>query len=267
MPDRCPVCETPTIREEDEVARRCPNAACPAQLREHLRHFARRNAMDIQGLGDALIEQLVQRRMVADVADIYGLSAEGLAELERMGAKSAENVIEQIESSKTRPLERLLFALGIRHVGERAAVILAENLTSMTALLAASDEQLEALDEIGPKTVRSLGQFFGAPGHRELVDRLERAGVRMTTDRRPAATEGGHPLAGKTVVFTGTLPGLGRSEAKAAVERVGGRVAGSVSKKTDFLVAADKAGSKLDKARALGVTILDPEAFRALIDA
>jgi DNA ligase (NAD+) len=267
MPASCPDCTADAVRAEGEVARYCTNLACPAQLRERLLHFASRGGMDIQGLGEALVDQLAERELARDVSDLYRLREEQLAELERMGAKSAANLVGQIEQSKRRPLHRLLFGLGIRHVGDRAAKILAERLGSLEALAAATPEELEALDEIGPKTAAAVRSFFEQQANRELVARLESAGV---TTREAAPGSGGpagedSPFAGKTVVLTGSLPGRSRSEAKARIESLGGRVTGSVSKKTDFVVAGDEAGSKLAKARDLGIRVLSPDEFESLL--
>jgi DNA ligase (NAD+) len=271
MPRRCPVCFAEATREEGEVARYCTNLSCPAQLREKLLHFASRAGMDIQGLGEALVEQLAGRELVRDVADLYGLRSEQLAELERMGEKSAANLVEQIARSRTRPLRHLLFGLGIRHVGERAAMILASELGSLGAVATAELATLEELEEIGPKTAAAVRHFFDQPVNRELIERLERAGVKTTTEGEQAptdagATASGTPFRGKTVVLTGTLPGRSRSEVKARIEALGGRVSGSVSKKTDLVIAGDKAGSKLERARELGIEVVGPDELDALLD-
>lgn len=263
MPRRCPACGSDAVREEGEVASRCTGVSCPAKRREALLHFASRPGMDIQGLGDALVDQLLAKELVEDVATVYGLTAETLAGLERMGKKSAANVVREIEASKARPLHSLLYALGIRHVGERAARTLASSLRSLDALGAASEEALEAVAEIGPKTAAAVVTFFAQPRNRELVRRLAEAGVRVEASPEeiilpPPSTS---PFSGKTVVLTGALPGMSREEAKARVESLGGRVSGSVSKKTDFVVAGDEPGSKLEKAVALGVRVLGPEEF------
>ncbi len=264
MPARCPVCGSDAIREEGEAARYCTNVACPAQQKEKLLHFAGRGGMDIQGLGEALVDQLLDRKLVEDVSGLYRLEQEALEGLERMGTKSAANLLVEIERSKQRPLRRLLFGLGIRHVGERAARLLAR-LGSLEALAAAGAEELEALDEIGPKTAAAVRQFFDQPANRELVDRLTAAGVRTTASEEELAPVAGamepSPFTGKTVVLTGTLPGIPRSAAKARIEYLGGKVSGSVSKKTDLIVAGEAAGSKRSKAEALGVTIMEAEEF------
>jgi DNA ligase (NAD+) len=267
MPSACPVCGAAALREDGEVARYCTNVACPAQLREKLLHFASRAGMDIQGLGEALVNQLADGALVRDVADLYGLRTEQLETLDRMGRKSAANLLERIEGSKSRPLRRLLFALGIRHVGERSARLLSAEFGSLAALGEAEPEALEALDEIGPKTAAAVRHFFEQQDNRDLIVRLERAGVLTSTPgwEGRASAAATSPFAGKTVVLTGALPGRSRSEAKALIESLDGRVAGSVSRKTDLVVAGAEAGSKLDKARKLGVSIVGPEEFEAML--
>lgn len=269
MPRACPVCGADAVREEGEVASRCTNVACPAKRREALLYFASRPGMDIQGLGDALVDQLLARDLVKDAADLYALDAATLAGLERMGEKSASNVLRQLEASKARPFPSVLFALGIRHVGERAAKVLARAFGSMPAIEAATEEALTATPEIGPKTASSIRTFFAQEGNLELVRRLAAAGVRMEVpeSERAGPEVPASPLAGKTVVLTGTLPGRSRDEAKAEIERRGGRVASSVSGKTDFVVAGEEAGSKLEKARALGVAVIGPEEFERMLGA
>ena len=263
MPKVCPVCGSQAVREEDEVVTRCTGASCPAKRRETLLHFASRPGMDIQGLGDALVDQLLAKELVRDVADVYGLDAGALGALPRMGKKSAENVVGEIEASKSRPLHRLIFALGIRHVGERAARVLASSVGSVDALEKVPQASLESISEIGPKTAAAVRTFFDQPQNRELVRRLAQAGVRteaaeeeLTPIRPPDSA-----FAGKAVVLTGTLPGVSREAAKARIEALGGRVSGSVSKKTDFLIAGDEPGSKLDKAVKLGVRVVKSEEF------
>jgi DNA ligase (NAD+) len=284
MPGRCPVCASAVVREEGEVARRCTNVACPAKLRETLLHFASRTGMDILGLGDALVDELLDKKLVRDVADVYAVSARDLAELQwvpdsraavlgdaakprKLGEKNAVKIVQQLEASKRLPLHRLLFALGIRHVGERAARVLARAFGSTEAIGAASAEELEATPEIGPKTALAVRTFFDQKQNRDLLRRLASAGVRVEAaeEERAAPPAASSPLTGKTVVLTGTLPGMSREEAKARIEGLGGRVAGSVSKKTDLVVAGDEAGSKLDKARELGVRVVGPGEFLALI--
>jgi DNA ligase (NAD+) len=269
MPKTCPVCGSQAVREEGEVASRCTGVSCPAKRREALLHFASRPGMDIQGLGDALVDQLLATDLVNDVADLYRLDADALAKLPRMGKKSAANVIGEIEASKARPLHRLLFALGIRHVGDRAARVLASSVGSIEALGQAPQESLEAIPEIGPKTAAAVRTFFDQARNRELMGRLVEAGVRSEADESERAPKRppGSALDGKTVVLTGTLPGMSREDAKARIEKLGGRVSGTVSKKTDFVVAGDEPGSKLDKAVALGVRVVSPEEFVRMVAA
>jgi len=267
LPSACPSCGTAVVREEDEVASRCPNPDCPAKRREAMLHFASRPGMDIQGLGDALVDQLLARGLVRDFDSIYALDAGTLAGLERMGAKSAANVIAEIEESKSRPLHRLLFALGLRHVGERAAKVLAARFGTMEAIAAADLDTLLAVPEVGPKTAASVRAFFDTAAAAALVKRLAASGVRMTAEKAQARSAETSPLAGKTIVLTGTIPGLSREEAKARIERLGGRVAASVSKRTDLVIAGDDAGSKLEKARELGIEIRGPREIEALLAA
>jgi DNA ligase (NAD+) len=269
MPSRCPACGSLAVREDGEVASRCTGASCPAKRREALLHFASRPGMDIQGLGDALVDQLLSKELVRDVADVFALAADALANLERMGMKSAANVVGEIAAAKTRPLHRLLFALGIRHVGERAARVLASSFGSIDALEDAPAATLERIPEIGRKTAAAVRTFFDQPGNRELVKRLAQAGVRTVAASEELARkpQAGSTFAGKTVVLTGSLPGMSRDEAKARIEAFGGRVSSSVSKKTDFVIAGDEAGSKLDKAVQLGVRVLTPAEFARMLAA
>jgi len=270
MPEQCPVCGASAVREEGEVARYCTNVACPAQQKEKLLHFAGRGGMDIQGLGEALVDQLLEKTLVEDVSGLYRLEQDKLESLERMGSKSASNLLEEIELSKRQPLRRVLFALGIRHVGDRSARLLASQLGSIDALAKADPEELEALDEIGPKTAAAVRQFFEQPVNRQLVARLATAGVRTeaTEDELAPAPEAVEPspFAGKTVVLTGALPGISRSAAKARIEAFGGKVSGSVSKKTDLVVAGEAAGSKRIKAEALGVAIMEADEFASWME-
>lgn len=272
-PPICPACGEPVVRAEAEVALRCENPSCPARLKETLRHFARRNAMDIEGLGPALIEQLVERGLVTDVAALYDLDAATLAGLERMGDKSAANLVAQLEASRSRPLHRLLFALGIRHVGERAAKLLACEFGSLDALLAGVLEataddaagRLTAIREIGPETAASVAFFLRSHAGRELIERLRERGLRFDESRERPSGSGG-ALAGKTVVLTGTLPTMTRDEATSRLEAAGARVASSVSRRTDFVVAGADAGSKLAKAQQLGIAVLDEAGMVALLE-
>jgi DNA ligase (NAD+) len=263
MPAECPSCGSRLERPEDEVVWRCPNGSCPARLRRSLEHFAGRRAMNIEGLGEALVDQLVERGLVRDVADLYRLTAGTLEALDRMGAKSAAKLLGQIDRSRGSELWRVLFALGIRHVGERAAQALAGHFGSMDAIAAASPEALQEASDIGPVVAASIRRFFDEPRNLELVQALRGVGVRMA-DQAPRS-EGPRPLAGKTFVLTGTLPAMTREEAEAAIAALGGKVTGSVSKKTSFVVAGADPGSKLARAEALGVPVLDEAAFLRLI--
>ena len=254
MPSTCPVCGGKVVREEAEAATRCINTNCPARLKESILHFSARGVMNIDGLGSALVDQLVDRGMVRNVADIYGLTVAQLTSLERMGAKSAANLIANIEKSKQNSLPRVLTALGIRFVGERTAVFLAEAFGSLDKIARASAEDLQRAEEVGPKVAESICQFFREPHNRELVERLREAGLNFEHQVR---RKRGGPLQGLTFVLTGTLPTLSREEAARTIEAAGGKVSGSVSRKTSYVVAGEEAGSKLDKARGLGVEVID----------
>lgn len=262
LPRRCPACGASTVRLEGEVAWRCPNMACPAQLHERLIHFASRNAMDIAGLGPKIIAQLLNRGLVRSAADLYNLRYEDLVGLERLGPKSAQNLLRAIAESKDRPLAQLIFGLGIRHVGERAARVLAERFGSLKNLMAASEEELQEIPEIGPKIAASVVAFFAAEENREIVRRLEQAGVRT---REEVRVSGDLPLAGKTFVLTGALERFTRQEAERLIAELGGRVASSVSRKTDYVVVGENPGSKLTRAVALGIPLLNEEEFLALV--
>jgi DNA ligase (NAD+) len=261
MPERCPVCGGHVVRTEGEADHRCVNANCPAKLRETILHFASRGVMNIDGLGDALVTQLTDRKLVKDVADIYKLTKENLLSLDRMGDKSAQNVLDEIESSKKLPLERAIYGLGIRFVGERTAQFLAEHFGSMDALMQASEEELEEVNEVGPRIAQSIVEFFQEPKNRALVRQLQDLGLRLTGIKKQRGTT----LAGKTFVLTGTLAHFTRDEAKKLIEDAGGRVSGSVSKKTDYVVAGDDAGSKLDKAKELGVKVIGEKEMQELL--
>ncbi|MEX2186745.1 MAG: NAD-dependent DNA ligase LigA [Pirellulales bacterium] len=262
FPKQCPECGTAVEKDEGGVYIRCPNHACPAQIRERIRYYATRNAMDIEGLGDKLVDQLVADGLVKDYGDLYDLTLDQLVDLERMGKKSSENLLAQIEVSKQRGLARLLNALSIRHVGGRVATVLAEHFGSIDALCAASSEELTNVDEVGPIIAKSVHEYLHSAHGTTTIDRLAACGVGMTSPQRRAA-EG--PLVGKTVVVTGTLEKYKRDEIKELIASLGGRAASSVSKKTDFVVAGEEAGSKLDKARSLGVRVLTEAEFDALI--
>jgi DNA ligase (NAD+) len=262
IPSHCPVCGGKVVREEGEAASRCINTNCPARLKESILHFASRGVMNIDGMGDALVDQLVDRGLVKSVADIYDLTVEKLMELERMGSKSAGNIIRNIEKSRQNPLPRVLGGLGIRFVGERTAVFLAEAFGSLDKIEGASLDDLQKAEEVGPKVAESIRQFFREPRNRELVERLREAGLQSQykTKKKP-----GGPLAGFTFVLTGTLPNLSRDDAKALIETAGGKVSTAVSRKTSFVVAGEDAGSKLDKAKDLGIQVLDEDGLLDMI--
>jgi DNA ligase (NAD+) len=260
MPGNCPVCGTKVVRTPGEVDYRCVNANCPAKLRETILHFASRGVMNIDGMGDALVTQLTERGLVNNVADIYKLTKDDLLSLERMGDKSAQNVLDEIKESKELPLERVIYGLGIRFVGARTAQFLAEHFGSMEALAGAGIEELQNVNEVGPRIAESIAEFFSIAANRKLVERLGEAGLVF----KGAKKERGTKLAGKTFVLTGTLAKYTRDEAKKMIEDAGGRVSGSVSKKTDYVVAGADAGSKLDKAKELGVAVIDEKGMKEL---
>ena len=262
MPEKCPVCGTKVVRTEGEVDYRCVNANCPAKLRETILHFASRGVMNIDGMGDALVTQLTERGLVKNVADIYKLSKDDLLSLERMGDKSAQNILDEIENSKKLPLERVIYGLGIRMVGERTAQFLAEHFGSMAALESAGVEELQNVNEVGPRIAESIVEFFGIAANRKLVERLREAGLTLRGQKKERGTK----LAGKTFVLTGTLAHFTRDEAKKMIEDAGGKVAGSVSKKTDYVVAGTEAGSKLDKAKELGVRVINEREMEKLLN-
>ena len=265
MPTRCPVCNGLISRPEGEVVARCVAADCQAQLMGRLLHFASRRAMRIEGLGEVLAEQLVAEKLVKDVGDLYSLTLEQVAALPRMAKKSAGNLLAQIEASKSRDLANLIFALGIRHVGERTAGILAHELGSLEKLTKATVAELDAIPEIGLTVAESVRDWFDDEGNRALCDRLRAAGVTTESQRRNGGTVD-ERFAGKQFVLTGTLESFTRDEARALIEARGGRVNSSVSKKTDYVVAGEAAGSKLDKAQSLGVTIVDEDAFKTMLE-
>ncbi|MEW6457560.1 MAG: NAD-dependent DNA ligase LigA [Bacillota bacterium] len=265
MPVQCPECASLLVRPEGEVGVYCPNVACPARLERSLLHFVSRNAFAINGLGPAVIQQLLERRLVADPADLFTLTREELVGLERIGPKSADNLLKAIQNSKRNSLARLIFSLGIRHVGERAARLLAERFGSLADLSAAGREELEAVPEIGPKIADSVLNFFAREQNRRVVAKLVRAGVNTVADRPAAAGTG--PLAGKTFVLTGTLEEFSRAEAAARIEELGGRVVSSVSRRTDYVVLGKNPGGKYDKAVKLGVNIIEEPEFKRLLSA
>ena len=261
FPTECPECGSTVVRAEGEVDFRCVNADCPAKLRESLLHFGRREVMNIEGLGEAVVQQLLERKMVRGVADLYKLTVEELAGLERFAEKSATALVEQIERSKKAGLARVLMGLGIRFVGERTAELLAEEFGSMDALMTASADELERVEEVGPRIAEAIREFFAQEKNRALVEHLRAAGVEMTAEKKKRSTQ----LAGLTFVLTGTLPTMTRDEAEAHIVAAGGKAVGSVSKKTSYVVAGTEAGSKLDKARALGVPVLDEAGLLKLL--
>jgi DNA ligase (NAD+) len=279
MPTTCKACGSPLQRDEEEVVWRCENASCPARLRRSLEHFAGRTAMNIEGLGESLVDQLIEQGLIHDFADLYGLQADQLENLvvtpreprsERAVArklgKVGRNVAAQIASSKQNDLSRLVFALGIRHVGEKAAATLSRHLRTMAAIVEASVEQLQAVPDIGPVVAASIRSFAEEPKNQALIAKLAAAGVNMTSQQPPPSAAVPGPLAGQTFVVTGTLGSMSRDEAQAAIDRLGGKVVSAVSRKTTYLVVGADAGSKLEKAQALGVKTLTEDQFRAIIE-
>ena len=262
MPKNCPECGSTIHKSEDEVAYRCVNAACPAKRKESLLHYASRHAMNIDGLGDKIVDQLVDKGLVKDVADLYSLKEEEVAALDRMAEKSAQNLREEIEGSKKNSLARLIYALGIRFVGERTGQLLAEHFSSLEELAAATEEQLVAVPEVGPKVAAAIAEFFSEPANRQLIKKLHKAGVHPTAEKREVKSR---KLAGKSFVFTGGLLNRSREEAGELVQQHGGKVSGSVSKKTDYVVVGTDPGSKYDKAKELGVAILTEPEFEKLL--
>mgnify|MGYP000887883428 FL=1 len=268
MPTHCPACESELVRLEGEVALRCINPKCPAQIREGLIHFVSRNAMNIEGLGEKVITQLFQENLVADIADIYKLTKGQLIQLERMGEKSVQNLLTAIETSKENSLERLLFGLGIRHVGAKAAKILAQTYEHIDQLMVAKEEELQAITDIGEKMANSIVTYFQAPEVKELIGELKSLGVNVTYkgERPQDIAEIESPVAGKTIVLTGKLAHLSRNEAKEKLEQLGATVTGSVSKKTDIVIAGADAGSKLTKAQSLDIEIWSEEQFLEILN-
>ncbi|HKW97746.1 MAG TPA: NAD-dependent DNA ligase LigA [Bryobacteraceae bacterium] len=263
MPKHCPVCGGKIVREESEAASRCINTNCPARLKESILHFASRAVMNIDGLGDALVDQLVDRGVIQSVADLYDLTVEKVMHLERMGKTSASNLIRNIEKSKQNPLPRVINALGIRFVGERTAEFLAEAFGDMDRVASANIEDLQMAEEVGPKVAESIYQFFREPRNQDLIERLRAAGLQF--EYKAKRRQGG-PLAGLTFVLTGSLAGMSRDEAKLRIQSAGGKVSTAVSKKTSYVVAGEDPGSKLDKARELGVKIIDEAQLMELLE-
>jgi DNA ligase (NAD+) len=264
MPQTCPVCGSQLQKPDDEAIWRCQNSSCPSKLRRGLEHFASRGAMNIEGMGESLVGQLCDTDLISSLADIYRLDAPTLEGLERMGKKSAAKLLAELDKSRSNDVWRLLYGLGIRHVGERGAQVLVDHFGSIDEIAGASLEQLQQVREIGPVLAASVRSWFDEPANRELIEGFRRAGVKLTGERR-VAPAGPQPLAGKTFVLTGTLAALSREEAARQIEALGGKVTGSVSKKTSFVVVGTDAGSKLARAETLGVTMLDETAFLRLI--
>ena len=261
MPAKCPVCGADVVREPGEAVSRCTDIACPAQVKETILHFTSRNAMDIEGVGPSLIDQLTDKGLIRDPADLYSLAVEELAGLERMAQKSAQNAIDAIRASKAAGLDRLIYALGIRHVGERTAAALAQSFGSIDALKAASVEEIAKVPDVGPVVAGSIATFFAQPENEEVLRKLEKAGI----DPKVEARRESGPFAGKTVVFTGALQRMTRDEAQGLVYKLGGNPSSSVSGSTDLVVAGEKAGSKLDKARSLGVPVISEDDFLEMV--
>jgi len=262
MPTHCPECGGHVVRAEGEVNSFCVNVNCPARLRESLLHFASRKVMNIEGLGEALVDQLLSRGLVTNIADLYDLREEQLLALDRMGKKSVENLLTEIAASKKLPLERLIFGLGIRMVGERTAEFLSAHFGTLDALMAASEEHLLEVEEVGPRIAQSILQFFAEEKNQKLIERLHAAGLTFTGEKKVRGTK----LTGLTFVLTGTLPTYSRDEAKRRIEDAGGKVSSAVSKKTSYVVAGEEAGSKLEKAQQLGVAVLDEAALLKLLE-
>ena len=259
IPDTCPVCGSRIVRLEGEAAHRCINLDCPAQIRENIKHFVSRGGMDIEGLGEKLIAQMLDSEIVRDPADLYDLTADDLANLERMGAKSADNILASLERSKTPPLDKFIFSLGIRHTGEHVSKILARRFGTLDAIMNVGEEDLLSVKEIGPEIAGSITTFFREPSNLRTIERLKDAGVKPVESSAVSGT-----FSGKTFVLTGTLESFSRNRAKEIIESLGGTVSSSVTKKTDYVVAGVSPGLKLDKAGQLGIPVLDEEAFQEI---
>jgi len=263
FPSKCPVCHSKTFKPEGEAISRCTNPSCPAQLKGSLLHFASRRAMNIEGLGESLVDQLLENKLVIKIPDLYSLKYEDLVNLERMGPKSSENLLNEIEKTKHRSVTRLIYALGIRYVGERTAQALAAHFKSLDALANASIEELTQIEDVGPKVAESVVFFFEQPENQELVSKLKKAGLNFFT--KPAEREGGKLLDGQNFVLTGTLSSFSREEAKEIIEELGGTVTSSVSRNTHYVIAGESPGSKLQKAQELGIPTLDEKGFLKLV--
>jgi len=270
MPERCPECDTPVVKAEDDAMHRCPNPACPAQFFELLKHFVGKNAADIDGLGERWCSILIEKGMVSDVAGLYGLEKDKLLELDRMGDKLATRILANIEASKSRPLPRMLFALGMTHVGAEVADLLAQNYLGIRDLANATEEDLTAIEGIGPKIAESIIAWFQAPENQEVVEKLLTAGVKLKQDSLPIAIAAvpseGSPFGGLTFVVTGTLSAFSRKDAEAKIKELGGKVTSSVTKKTSYVVVGESPGSKVATAEKLGIPILDEDAFLRVLE-
>jgi DNA ligase (NAD+) len=262
MAEHCPVCGTRLVKDEGEVQSRCPNYDCPVQVQRRIEHYASKGAMDIDGLGTQVVKQLLDAGLIRDPADLYRLEAAQIAELERQAEKSAENLVNGIAQSKTQPLFRLIFGLGIRYVGIGVARTLAKRFGSLDALSQATQDQLEEIDEIGPRIAQSIVDYFADPVHQDLIERLKAAGINVRNTATEAASQ---HLTGKTFVVTGTLTSMTRDQVKEKILEHGGKVSGSVSKKTDYVVVGENPGSKYSKAQEFGVKILDETSFEKIL--
>jgi DNA ligase (NAD+) len=262
MPTQCPVCDSPVVRMAGEAAIRCINSSCSAQVKERIKHFASKAAFDIDGFGSKLVEQLVDKKLLSSFADIFKLDEKTLSELERMGTKSAMNLVNAVEHSKSIAFARFLYALGIRHVGEHVAALLADHFGDLDALVKCPPEKLEAIDGIGPIVAESIANYFKQEKNRHIIDQIFDSGITFETSARITTGQ----LQDQVFVLTGSLKNFTRSQAKALIEAAGGRVSGSVSGKTDYVVAGESPGSKLDRARNLGIKIIDEAALKEMLD-
>jgi DNA ligase (NAD+) len=262
MPAQCPVCRSAVVRMAGEAATRCINSGCSAQVKQRIKHFVSKGAFDIDGFGSKLVEQLVDKKLLSSFADIFKLDQKTLSELERMGAKSAANLVDAIEHSKSIPFARFLYALGIRHAGEHVAALLADHFDDLAAIVKSSREELEAIDGIGPIVAESIVNYFKHDENRHIIDQIFDCGIKLETADRATT----HELNGQVFVLTGSLQSFTRAQAKARIEAAGGRVSGSVSGKTDYVVAGESPGSKLARAKELGVTVIDEAAFKKLLE-
>ncbi len=261
MPNKCPVCGAPTERVDGEAVTRCTGIECPAQLYRSLIHFASRDAMDIEGMGPAVIEQLLDKKYISNIADIYTLTKAELLTLDKFKDKSADNLLNAITKSKSNSLDKLINSFGIRHVGLKSAKLIAQNFTNLDEIVNAKEEDLAVINEVGEIMAKSIVEFFNSPQTKDLINRLKDAGINMEGLKREIKDD---RFASKTFVLTGTLPSMSRKEAEDIIESFGGKVSSSVSKKTDYVLAGKEAGSKLTKAEELGITIIDEEEFKKM---